>query len=287
MSKYRFEGADVLVVDGKVLAGNEPALLANLPGVLRGEGIFETFLASNGVPSPLLHLHDERLHGSAELMGMDLTGFGLQRHFTEVQPLLGEGTWRVRYTVLRALERKLLRMWTAGPVEPPAEEVQLLLSRFRTDPQHPLSGAKTTSRAHFQVAHAEAVEQGCFDALMPTIDGDMSECTASNFLIWKNDKLLTPGLDRGILGGVTRNMLLQGCRDHQIPVCEVKIGQKDLLEAEEVYVTNAIIGVIPVCKIVGVDTNYAGACGNMLPKLRRAYSQACASVRSGDTQTPA
>lgn len=283
MSKYRFEGADVLLVDGKVMVGEEPALHANLPGVLRGEGIFETFLATDGVPSPLLHLHDERLHGSAELMGMDLTGYGLQRNFGEVQPLLGEGTWRVRYTVLRALDRKLLHMWTAGPIGPPAEEVQLLLSRFRTDPLHPLAGAKTTSRAHFQVAHAQAVENGCFDALLPTIDGDMSECTASNFLIWKNDKLLTPGLDRGILGGVTRNILLQGCRDHQIPVCEVKIGQKDLLEAEEVYVTNAIIGVIPVCKIVGVERSYAGACGPMLPRLRSAYADACA----GQSQTPA
>ncbi|NQU48914.1 MAG: aminotransferase class IV [Planctomycetes bacterium] len=276
MSKYRFESADVLVVDGMVMTGKQPALLANLPGILRGEGIFETFLATDGVPTPLLRLHDERLHGSAELMGMDLTGYGLQRNFCEIQPLLGAGTWRVRYTVLRALDRGLLHMWTAGAVEAPAQEVQLLLSKFRTDPQNPLAGAKTTSRAHFQVAHAKAVEKGCFDALLPTIDGDMSECTASNLLAWIDDRLWTPSLERGILGGVTRNMLLQGCRDHQIPVCEVNIWTKDLERASEVFVTNAIIGVIPVCKIVGVEQSYPGACGPMLPLLRQAYANACA-----------
>ena len=38
MSQHRFESAELLIIDGQQLDGSQPALLANLPGILRGEG---------------------------------------------------------------------------------------------------------------------------------------------------------------------------------------------------------------------------------------------------------
>lgn len=272
MSKHRFEAADLLVINGQVHDGGQAALHANLPGVLRGEGIFETFLIIDGEATRLLTRHDERLHHSAHLVGMDLGEHGLVADLDEVLSRLpAEGRFRVRYTVLRGLDRTLVRMWTAGPISTPPEEVSLLWSQFRQDPQNPLCAAKTTSRMVYQVAHAEAVEAGCFDALLPTIDGDVSECTAANLLCWVDGSLQTPGLDRGILGGVTRALLLEGCQEAGIPVREGKISQKLLCEAEEVFISNAVIGVIPVDKIKGLHEGYPGQAGPMLPQIRQAY----------------
>lgn len=272
MSKHRFEAADLLVIDGQQLDGGQPALLANLPGVLRGEGIFETFLVIDGAASRLLTRHDERLHHSAALMGMDLGAHGLVADLDEVLTRLPDvGRFRVRYTVLRGLDRKLVRIWSAGTVAQPPAQVSLLWSRFRQDPMNPLCGAKTTSRAAYQVAHAEAVEAGCFDALLPTIDGDISECTAANLLCWVDGALQTPSLDRGILAGVTRALLLEGCQKAGIPVVEGKISQKLLCQAEEVFISNAVIGVIPVDKIKGLHEGYRGQAGPQLPLVRQAY----------------
>lgn len=272
MSQHRFESADILVIDGQLLDGTQPQLMANLPGVLRGEGIFETFLVIDGEPTRLIERHEERLRHSAALLGMDLGEHGLMADAHEVLAALpSEGRWRVRYTVLRAHDRKLLRMWTAGPVSLPPEQVSLLWSRYRQDPGDPLCAAKTTSRAKYQVAHAEAIEAGCQEALLPTIDGDVSECTAANLLIWHDGALRTPGLDRGILAGVTRALLLEGCQKAGIPVCEQKISQKLLCEAQEVFISNAVIGVIPVDKIKGLQEGYPGSAGEMLPRLREAY----------------
>lgn len=272
MSKYRFEPAEILVIDGQSLDGQRPQLLANLPGVLRGEGIFETFLVIDGQPTRLIERHEERLRHSAALMAMDLGAHGLMADAHEVLSLIpSAGRWRVRYTVLRGHDRGLVRMWTAGTIEPPPAQVSLLWSRFRQDPGDPLSAAKTTSRAKYQVAHAEAIDAGCQEALLPTIDGDISECTAANLLIWHDGALRTPGLDRGILGGVTRALLLEGCQKAGIPVSEQKISQKLLCEAEEVYISNAVIGVLPVDKIKGLQDGYPGSEGEMLPRLREAY----------------
>jgi branched-chain amino acid aminotransferase len=272
MSKHRFEATDLLVIDGQLRDGGQPALLANLPGVLRGEGIFETFLVIDGEASRLLTRHDERLHHSAALMGMDLGALGLVADLHEVlDQLPGRGRFRVRYTVLRGLDRKLVRIWSAGRVAHPPEQVSLLWSRFRQDPLNPLCAAKTTSRAVYQVAHAEAVDAGCFDALLPTIDGDISECTAANLLCWVDGALHTPGLDRGILAGVTRALLLEGCQKAGIPVMEGKISQKLLCRAEEVFISNAVIGVIPVDKIKGLQDGYPGQAGPVLLLVRQAY----------------
>ena len=272
MSQHRFESAELLIIDGQQLDGSQPALLANLPGILRGEGIFETFLVINGEPTRLLAQHEARLRHSAELMGMELGEQGLMADAHQVLAALPpEGRWRVRYTVLRGHERRLVRMWTAGPVSMPPDQVSLLWSRYRQDPRDPLCAAKTTSRAKYQVAHAEAIEAGCQEALLPTVDGDVSECTAANLLIWHDGALRTPGLDRGILAGVTRALLLEGCQKAGIPAFEQKISQKLLCEAEEVFISNAVIGVIPVDKIKGLQDGYPGRSRAMLPRLRAAY----------------
>lgn len=275
MSRHRFEAADLLVIDGVRRNGAEPQLHANLPGVLRGEGIFETFLILDGEPTRLLHRHQARLERSAQAMGMDLGQHGLAQDLHELLPLLPpQGRWRVRYTVLRGLDRRLLRMWTAGEVQAPPAVVDLLWSRFRQDPLDPLVAAKTTSRAGYQVAHAEAVEAGCFEALLPTIDGDIAECTAANVFCWQDGALRTPASDRGILAGVTRELLLEACAMAGIPAYEQEISQKILCEADEVFISNAVIGLIPVARIQGLDAQFAGLQGTMLPKLRAAYAAA-------------
>ena len=90
-------------LDGQLLDAEQPALLASLPGVLRGEGIFETFVIRDGVPTPLLAQHDKRLAHSAKLTGFDLQLGSLQQSFKNFQPLVKVGNWRVRLTVLRGL----------------------------------------------------------------------------------------------------------------------------------------------------------------------------------------
>ncbi len=86
--------------DGQLLDAEQPVLLASLPGVLRGEGIFETFVVHDGVPSPFLEQHDKRLAHSAKLTGFDVAVGRLQQSFADFQPLVQEGNWRVRLTVL-------------------------------------------------------------------------------------------------------------------------------------------------------------------------------------------
>jgi branched-subunit amino acid aminotransferase/4-amino-4-deoxychorismate lyase len=261
----------VALVDGVAVAPGTPAVPVDSPGLLRGEGIFETFVVRDGVPSPFVDLHDARLANSARLCDFDLEGRGLRDDLPDFLPHVATGAWRVRFTVIRRLDGGVTRLWTAGPEPAPREEVTLLLSDFRSDPLDPIAAAKTVSRIGWQVAKRRAQEAGALDALLRTIDGDLSECTSANVFVVHGERLCTPGLDRGILGGVTRHTLLAACAEAGLPVEERSVDVTELTSADEVWISNAILGVVPVTAILGVRDGLPGASGTRLAAIREAY----------------
>jgi len=276
---------EILLVDGRRKDPEQDALRADLPGILRGEGIFESFLAVGGREPVFLRAHAARLDQSARLLGMDLGGRGLLEEWPDLRPHLGERTLRVRYTVLRGPGEGLTRMWIAGRPAPPPSEAVLHVSRFRRDPHDPLAGAKTISRAALQAARREAREAGAWEALLPTLEGDFCECTSANFFVRLGRELRTPPLRRGLLAGVTRGALLAGCGGEGLQGLEKPVHAPDLVACDEIYLTNAVIGVIPVRKILGLREDLPGRDGEFLPRLRAAYRAACRAAGPADRST--
>ncbi len=261
----------LLMIDGVALDPLAPAVPASLLGLLRGEGVFETFVVEDGHPTPFLDQHDQRLRRSARLIGFELEDRGLQDGFDAFRPLLAVGSWRVRHSVFRGVGEELFRMWSAGPLSPPPDDVVLALAAVRRDPADPLVAAKTSSRAREQHARREAVRAGAWEALLLNLAGDLAECTSANLFVACHGVLRTPGLDQGLLAGVTRQAVLDGCREAGIPVEEGVVSQEDLRRADEVYVTNAVIGLIPVRAVLGLRPELPGQEGPFLPSVRRAY----------------
>ena len=261
----------LLMIGGRLHDPAAPSVPASILGLLRGEGIFETFVVEDGAPTPFLELHHQRLEHSACRIGFDLEGRGLVEEFEAFRLHLQRGSWRVRYSVFRGTGLELFRMWSAGPLAPPPEEVALALAVARRDPRDPLVAAKTSSRAREQHARREAVAAGAFEALMLNLDGAVAEGTSANLFVACHGRLLTPGLDQGILGGVTRHALIAGCAEAGIPVTEGVLPVEELAAADEVYLTNAVIGVIPVRAVLGLREDYPGRHGSFLPRVREAY----------------
>ena len=258
--------------DGKIVSESDLRLPAVWPAVMRGESIFEAFLVRDGQLPPHINDHDDRLCLSAQLTGFSIKKGYLREELMKLLPFLEQGDWRVRCTVLRGLDNQHT-MFSAGPEPIPPKEVKLCLSPYRLDPCDPLAGAKTSSRIMYQRARAYAEEMGAYEALLQTIEGDWAEGTSTNFFIWTGSTIITPPLTRGILGGVTRLNVLRSFEVANISCDESRLETSDLEEALEIYITNAVIGLIPITKIKGINKNFPGLKGSKLEEVRRAYSR--------------
>jgi branched-chain amino acid aminotransferase len=80
-------------------------------------------------------------------------------------------------------------------------------------------------------------------------DFGVTEGTTSNVFIVRQGVLKTPPVSPYVLEGITRKVVLEIAREHKIPFREERITIEDLLKADEVFITNTGIEIVPVTQI--------------------------------------
>lgn len=115
----------------------------------------------------------------------------------------------------------------------------------------PLAGVKTISWLNSVWAASEAQKEGFDEVVMLNERGEVSECTAANLFIVKNEKVLTPPLSSGCLEGVTRGVLMEIASEAGTSVGEQTLRMEDVLAADEVFVTSTNRNVIGVAEVAG------------------------------------
>jgi branched-chain amino acid aminotransferase len=95
----------------------------------------------------------------------------------------------------------------------------------------------------------KAIKEGCFETILLDHDNNVTEGTFSNIFIIKNKQLLTPRLNEFVLNGITRKAILDICQENNIPCKEDTIIEKNLYEADEIFLTNSGIEILPVAHI--------------------------------------
>jgi branched-chain amino acid aminotransferase len=81
------------------------------------------------------------------------------------------------------------------------------------------------------------------DAVLLNPYGRVADATIANVFIVKDGIIKTPALTEGAVNGVMRRHLLQCLRKENMPVEETQLEPEELLEASEVFLTNAIYGI--------------------------------------------
>ena len=99
------------------------------------------------------------------------------------------------------------------------------------------------------LAKIEGLQAGCVEALMLNHKGEVSECTGDNIFLVKNNELLTPSIDAGILAGITRDAVIEIAKSKGIVVKEISLSKHDVYTADECFLTGSAAEVIPVIKV--------------------------------------
>lgn len=248
-------------------------------GLLYGDGFFTTIKVTGGRVEHWA-LHSERLMFSAERLGFSsldvamiqselLTFIKKQSQVTDcsdgiVRLTITRGTGLRGYKAPAEPHLQRMLSWSAYKT---VDEYQsgVHLSICSTAPlMHPkLAGLKHCNRLA-EVLAAEEVPIDCFDGIMSLNDKVICG-TKSNIYFYLNDQWQTPKLDLAGVNGTVRRWLL----NNQSDFVEAEITHKDMASARYCLVSNAIVGIIPVCAIGATSYKLYPAWQELAQKYRK------------------
>lgn len=128
---------------------------------------------------------------------------------------------------------------------------------------------KTVQLLYPSMGKMMAKKAGADDAWMVE-DGFVTEGTSNNAYIVKGNKIITRGLSKDILHGITRAAVLRFAQEAQMEVEERNFTIKEAMEADEAFITSASTFVMPVVEIDGAKLG-DGTPGHVAPRLREIY----------------
>jgi branched-subunit amino acid aminotransferase/4-amino-4-deoxychorismate lyase len=246
-------------LNNEIVDSSQASISSADGGFLYGAGLFETMRASNGVVFALDN-HLDRLFTSAEKLKIHLRG---DKKFIAdaVYETLNANELkeaRIRLTAtsgaINTEQPEPTLLVTSVNFEPYPKEyydkgILVVLNSYRQNPADVLAGHKTTSYFSRISALAFAHQKRAAEAIWFTIDGRLAEGCISNVFIVKNSGLYTPSLKAGILPGIARKTVLELAGKNSIKIEEKDLSVEDLLGADEVFITNVIMQVMPVIAI--------------------------------------
>ena len=285
--------------DGRLRRSSEAKVSVLDSGYLYGDGIYETLRAYEGVPFAL-DRHLARCRASAA--GVDLPCPPTAELARAIRDVIAANAWAdavVRLTLTRGVLSRRFDLGSAGapsllvsanPLDPAADEtrrrgVRVIYSQFGRWSEYGLAGIKSTNYQISLLARHEARVAGAAEVLLPNESGDLVEGAASNLFAvethGERSRLVTPALGAGVLGGITREIVLELAAAADLPVEEASLSRARLEAAAEVFLTGTTIQLAPIVRI-GETTVGAGAPGPVTLDLLAAYlSRVNEDVRAG------
>jgi len=253
-------------------------------GFLYGAGLFETMRSHNEVVFSLKD-HLDRLFFS--IGSLSLNNQYDRKYITDaIYKVLQANKLtdsRLRLTLTNGptaeseQQRKPTLLITATKFRPYPPEyykngVMVVLCPFRQNPSEPTCGHKTTSYFSRMLALNLAHQKRAAEALWFTMDNRLAEGCISNVFLIKDSVLYTPPIGTPVLAGVARKTACQITIKDSIKLVEKNLYISDVLDADEIFLTNVIMQIMPISK-VEKHTVGDGRVGTMTKKLQKSFDE--------------
>lgn len=248
--------AKKIFLNQRLVSAKDAKVYVGEPSLLYGWGVFETM---RSYKNNIVYLceHIERLRGSALRIGIRCL-FGqdkikdLIKKAIKVNRLEDKDAY-LRLNLWKQREKDLLciiaRPYQAYSFKKYKQGMRACISKFRQNENSPLAGIKSTSYLFFNLAYTQAKRGGFDEAIILDSRGHISECSRANIFLVRKNRLLTPSLDCGCLGGITRRVIFDLAQGSGITVEEGRFRIETLYHAQEAFITNSLIGVMPLVSV--------------------------------------
>jgi branched-chain amino acid aminotransferase len=274
-----------LYLNGKIVTSKEALVSVFDHGFLYGDGIYETMRCYDGVVFKIDE-HIKRLFRSASLIGLTIPLDNSSLKIALYETLLANSLKNayIRLTVSRGTgeigldpdfcTNPTIVIMAKNLTEYPGSFYQkglnLIIAKTRRNLKEAINPQiKSLNFLNNILAKIEAKKAGAYEAIMLNVHGKVSEGTICNVFFSKNDILYTPSTDCGILDGITRGIVLDLAKKEGVKVKEGKFTTNDLYSADEVFITNTTMEVMPVSEI----DKQKYSIGSLSKSLRKLYKK--------------
>ena len=230
-----------------------------------GDGCFTTARLQQGNIA-WLEAHLQRLREAAEVLmlsGVDWDALRQEMqlaaaHWPQpegvVKVILSRGTGGRGYSAAGCHQPVRMVMLFAAPGHYAAlreKGVRLATSPIRLGINPQLAGIKHLNRLEQVLIRTQLEQSGADEALVLDTEGKLVECCAANLFWRQQNQLFTPALSGAGVNGIMRRRVIALARQHGYICHEVREPPQALALAEEVFITNALMPLLPVRQIDG------------------------------------
>ena len=228
-------------------------------GIFFGKGVFETILF---LEKPIfLKEHIERLKNGMKELGLEELEEEMLLDYISLNFIKNKAV-KILVTPQNIIitEREIPYI-----EEDYIQGSSLKLSKVRRNSTSMLCYIKSTNYIENMIEKNKAKEDGFKDVLFLNENGYLSETSCANIFIVKNDKIYTPKVSCGLLNGIIRMWVIEN-----FPVIEKELRLDDLKNADEVFITNSLMGIMKVKKFE--DIEYKN--NKIIKNIQLAYQEA-------------
>ena len=250
-------------------------------GVTLGSGLFETMMIINGSIRNGSY-HWSRLESSCKMLEIKLP-FNKTDFFEMIYTLSKKNRCEkmiacARLTITEGeSERGILPpdnvssnfFITMSPIPEFKKSMSVIIVKTIRNEQSISSRIKNISYLDNIIAKKEAFSLGYDEAILKNSKNNISEGAVSNIFIVKTDNsIVTPFVSDGALPGTMRQMLLSESYSN-FKIEEDIISESDIHYAKEIFLTNALMGIVPINKVGSIFQNDTFTVTNELKKFHK------------------
>jgi len=268
---------NMLFLDGQIVKANRMLLEMLTPGISERKGVFETMKVC-GERILFLQEHFVRMQRGLHLYDIKQP-YSLKKIEKYLYQIIQKNSLknaRIRLSIWRQGSKRC-HMAIAAQSVPTISKIQYQkgiaaivssIPRLKTRFSH----IKSLDYQIFRKALIEAKAKGYEEAILLNTQGEIVEGATSNIFFIHKCVLYTPAVRCGCLNGITRYFVLQCAKKLKIPFRVVCVNKKQLFDAEEVFLTNSLFGIMPLTR---VDNQKIGSqrMGKITEKLLNGYQK--------------
>jgi branched-subunit amino acid aminotransferase/4-amino-4-deoxychorismate lyase len=259
-----------ILIDGQLQNVSNVQLNHFQPGIFSHRGLFETIVFKEG-RILFLNQHLERMKRGLKYFGLKMFSSDQQimKHIFMLIKRNKLSQARIRIILWKEGGRSHWALMTIPTktiaLKKRSQGISLQVATQRIGPIR-TSHLKTLDYQIFYQAREEAKRSGYEDALLLNSKSEVVEAATANIFCICKSELRTPPISSGCLNGVIRAEVIKAARNLGIKVTVKPLQQKALLKADEVFVTNSLVEVLPVNRIdrAQISFNFKGSMSEKL-----------------------